>query len=105
ISTPVDDVPPEVLADIFESMIDMSDAGSDSKTLLLIAGVCRRWRAILLAHPQLWTSLRLTIARKTVVRTPDVLEARLHGRLQAWYGRAGGLPLNLHMYLTTTLRK
>ena len=58
---------------------------------LRLGAVCRRWRQLAWATPNLWETLFLTIGPST----RHSLAASLPGLLREWIGRSGALPLTI----------
>ncbi|KAJ7253281.1 hypothetical protein C8J57DRAFT_1137539 [Mycena rebaudengoi] len=81
---PILSIPPEVTSEIFLRYV-----GSPPQSPLLLASVCRSWRAIALSTCGLWTYLNSTYRT-----APNLAE-----KLQDWLSRAGGLPVDLYIRL------
>ncbi|KAF8882576.1 hypothetical protein BD779DRAFT_1542653 [Infundibulicybe gibba] len=78
--SPLRSFPPELLANIFAAFVTI--APQSSSPLLVLMGVCSRWRRIVLDTPQLWTK---------ITRTSLVIDS--------WIVRSKELPLHLDLDL------
>jgi endogenous inhibitor of DNA gyrase (YacG/DUF329 family) len=89
-------LPSEIMADIFESVVDSSGVVSHLHSPnkpgfftvivpLVFMAVCQRWRTIAQSVPQLWTSIPLHSISLT------------SSMLKEWIDRTGDLPLSVHI--------
>lgn len=89
----INELAAEVLGRVFE--LRQQGVMDDGSSLLQLASVCRHWSEVAKGCPQLWTRVECDLPS-----TEDEWEARLPGivnALERWFGRAGGLPLTLHV--------
>ncbi|KAF7302333.1 hypothetical protein HMN09_00866900 [Mycena chlorophos] len=91
---PIHKLPPELMSLIFlhatDAPVVIGDCPFTSNRPLLPASVCRRWRAICLSTPSLWTSLRVFL------RDVDATaQHQLTDIFELWLVRAGRMPLDL----------
>jgi len=91
-------LPPEIGSQIFHLCLPALDptgyAHHAQKLLLQVLGlgaVCRKWRQLAWATPNLWDILSITISPKRV-RTRG---SSWPGLIKEWLGRSGGLPLTI----------
>lgn len=63
---------------------------SPSYAPLLLCHVCRKWRAVALSSPHLWTTMSVIVRLGVAVPAPDLVSV--------WLRRSGALPLNLALY-------
>ncbi|KAJ7171981.1 hypothetical protein C8R46DRAFT_1084418 [Mycena filopes] len=81
-------IPPELVAEIFLHCIDFEPVTPDVDTApLVLTRVCRRWRAIALSTPELWSYLVVPIH-------PSEAEIAM---CQMWLSRARSTPLSWHL--------
>ncbi|KAF8161822.1 hypothetical protein K438DRAFT_2025734 [Mycena galopus ATCC 62051] len=81
---PISSLPPEIISTIFiHCLPTLGAAPSRMNAPLLVAQICRSWRAIALQTPELWVDISLVCKGRRAV---DILEL--------WTSRAGSLPLN-----------
>jgi hypothetical protein len=64
-TTPIARLPFETLAEIFECTIALDQTEYSSYDLRRLVSVCRRWRAVMIAYPRLWSSLVFTSVEVT----------------------------------------
>ncbi|KAK7048915.1 hypothetical protein R3P38DRAFT_2872030 [Favolaschia claudopus] len=87
---PVARLPPEILSHIFkfcnQPLHDNHILAAPSRTPLLLLGVCRLWRDIVLSCPLLWTSVCFN------AHPGGTNYAKL---VSAWLGRSRALPLDI----------
>ncbi|KAF7302349.1 hypothetical protein HMN09_00868500 [Mycena chlorophos] len=90
-------LPPELMSLIFlhatDAPVVIGDCPFKSNRPLLPASVCRRWRAICLSTPALWTSLRVFL--RDVDPTAQHQLADVLDLFELWLVRAGRMPLDL----------
>ncbi|KAJ7029805.1 hypothetical protein C8F04DRAFT_1264525 [Mycena alexandri] len=95
---PVVTLPPEITAEIFLHYVDtahighhgnlpVAPGGTGGHGPLLLASICRAWRAIALDLQPIWSKFDLPTGPSTVSSTQKLLEC--------WLPRAGGHPLDL----------
>ncbi|KAF8161806.1 hypothetical protein K438DRAFT_307591 [Mycena galopus ATCC 62051] len=81
---PISSLPPGTISTIFiHCLPTLGAAPSRMNSPLLVAQICRSWRAIALQTPELWVDISLVCKGRRAV---DILEL--------WTSRAGSLPLN-----------
>ncbi|KII92014.1 hypothetical protein PLICRDRAFT_104006, partial [Plicaturopsis crispa FD-325 SS-3] len=61
-------LPPELLSEIFVHCLPEDTTPNVRRAPLLLGRVCRRWRAISLSTPQLWSSISITLHKDTPAR-------------------------------------
>ncbi|KAJ3508434.1 hypothetical protein NLJ89_g5754 [Agrocybe chaxingu] len=97
-------LPPELVSRVFlaclpENKNNLRKAGNlDSLVLpirqssapLLLASICKRWRQLALATPQLWSSILVQLRPENVPYQTKVVEQ--------WLSRSGCVPLSLHIF-------
>jgi len=91
-------LPPEIGSHIFylclpslDTPMSTSTPGQEWKRPLKLGAVCRKWRQLAWATPNLWSTLLLKIKPST----PRSLAESLPDLLREWLGRSGLLPLTL----------
>ncbi|KAJ7728352.1 hypothetical protein B0H16DRAFT_1428647 [Mycena metata] len=96
---PVLDLPPEVTAEIFLYCVNTAYIGNDGNLTiaprlsteghgpLILASVCRAWRAIALGLRPIWSKFHLRTGLNTTSSTQKLLEC--------WLPRTGGHPLDV----------
>ena len=93
-------LPPEIGSHIFSLSLPTLDNGENRfeathrerrKWTLRLGAVCRKWRQLAWATPNLWETLFLAIGPLT----RRSLAASLPGLLREWIGRSGALPLTI----------
>ncbi|KIK56200.1 hypothetical protein GYMLUDRAFT_263869 [Collybiopsis luxurians FD-317 M1] len=83
---PIRNVPLDILREVF---LQVSEDDPKAKAGWLFAAVCRRWRALALETPRLWTRIRLVTS---LDQSADVV--------RLWLERAGPtMPLDIEIYL------
>lgn len=93
--TPILRFPPEVLSEIFQhcmefpNIVQYSWPQRDVHTPVFLASVCRSWRAVMLAHPKLWSSIALTLRPKDIKRHIALLDL--------YFSRSASHPLCLYL--------
>ncbi|KAF7326130.1 hypothetical protein MKEN_00464500 [Mycena kentingensis (nom. inval.)] len=88
---PIDKIPPEILSKIFVLCLPSSpEPPLLSKAPLLLGTVCSRWRAIALATPALWATLKLRDTSRAA-----------NSILTTWLLRAGAVPLDYDLTATS----
>ncbi|KAF8181284.1 hypothetical protein BJ912DRAFT_979953 [Pholiota molesta] len=98
-------LPPEIVADIFafcipaDAMdIDLQHITFDSRQVirapLILSAVCRYWRTIAHAAPQLWQTLFLCPLTLSSHSFPQPRS------IQKWIDRAGSLPLSISLHVS-----
>ncbi|KAJ7171987.1 hypothetical protein C8R46DRAFT_991904 [Mycena filopes] len=86
--TPPSPLPPELVAEIFLHCIEFEPVTPDVDTApLVLTRVCRRWRAIALSTPELWSYLVVPIH----LSEDDI------AMYQMWLSRACRTPLSLRL--------
>ncbi|KAJ6570808.1 hypothetical protein DFH09DRAFT_1462705 [Mycena vulgaris] len=75
---PVLTLPPEITTNIFVQCIPGDPAPSPYTAPLLIAQICRQWRAIAFATPTLWQSITLDYGYRPICHCGTLLEMWLH---------------------------
>ncbi|KAF9480630.1 hypothetical protein BDN70DRAFT_877323 [Pholiota conissans] len=83
-------LPPELTTYVFSLCIH-----GDIHTMrvpLHLSAVCRLWRNIAHAAPQLWNAIGLKVSRSSSFPPPPLMEE--------WLQRAGALPLSLDLYVS-----
>ncbi|KDR86104.1 hypothetical protein GALMADRAFT_235339 [Galerina marginata CBS 339.88] len=98
-------VPSEIISSIFHHFISgvyvstewnsadqdcQIESNGDAHTPFILGAVCRTWRNIALATPQLWRSISISLG-------PDNFPARVK-IAQQWLLRSGDLPLSIHIH-------
>ena len=63
--SPISQLPPEVLTEIFRMTFQGSADSTQRITPLFFGGICKEWREIAWSTPLLWNSLCLSVSRKT----------------------------------------
>ena len=100
--------PPEIASHIFRlSLPTLKNGEDDPKGVhgqwsirkewavpLKLGSVCRKWRELAWATPDLWTTLYIRIKPSM---TPSTAES-LPGLLREWLGRSGVLPLTIYFF-------
>ncbi|KAF6744907.1 hypothetical protein DFP72DRAFT_927138 [Ephemerocybe angulata] len=81
---PINDLPVEVLGDIFSSVVQTTELTIESQVTTLCL-VCKAWRDVALATPSLWAQ----VTKKEMNRPLDV------EMLRTWFLRARGHPKSL----------
>jgi len=88
-------LPPEIGSHIFYLSMPSIDSSIwdpwEPQILLKLGAVCRKWRQLAWATPNLWVALRLEIKPST----PLSLAESLPDLLREWLGRSGPLPLTV----------
>ena len=94
-------LPPEIGSHIFSLCLPTLDHGEQDYSVkqipvewavpLRLGAVCRRWRQLAWATPNLWVTLSLAIGPST----RRSLAESLPGLLREWIGRSGALPLTI----------
>ncbi|KAJ3544577.1 hypothetical protein NMY22_g2732 [Coprinellus aureogranulatus] len=90
--TSLHDIPPEVLAGIFDR-VGLHDDDASARTRIALASVCEAWRDTVYSSPQFWTTLRFSFRRS--LSLPE--ELRLVAYMENWFSRAGSLLLDLEL--------
>ncbi|ESK83438.1 hypothetical protein Moror_15576 [Moniliophthora roreri MCA 2997] len=92
LSIPLVQMPPEVLALVFERCVEIDTGGhvlSSHAMPWVLSQTCRRWRSIALSTPSLWQIVRLDT---------NIVENHNHGSpldmLQTWLERSQPLPIS-----------
>ncbi|KAJ7886637.1 hypothetical protein B0H14DRAFT_2182711, partial [Mycena olivaceomarginata] len=62
---------------------------------LLLCGICRQWRAIAIATPELWRAIQISVSDE---HTSYEAAAQLE-LLKTWLSRSGGCPLSMDLSL------
>ncbi|KAF9063820.1 hypothetical protein BDP27DRAFT_1189541, partial [Rhodocollybia butyracea] len=94
--SPVRQIPPETLAEIFVQCLppDPPYGLRDlTKAPLLLTTICKDWRHIALTTPRLWNSLHIHLP---VRLTAEACAKRVQGVI-AWLERSGSLPLSISL--------
>ncbi|KAJ7160936.1 hypothetical protein C8R46DRAFT_1284700 [Mycena filopes] len=87
----LDSLPPELLSEIFtECLPTYSAVPAASRAPLLLAGVCREWRAIALSTPSIWSTFILPVNMGTMTDNSPILRL-----FDAWIARGGNYPLTM----------
>lgn len=96
---PIKRLPPEILSEVFERCLDTMNSGvslsitaRNKEAPLLLARVCRSWRAIVHGTPRLWRDIFVNVCDG---RYSDEIRRDALPVLQTWLEHSGGLPLNL----------
>lgn len=96
---PIKRLPPELLSEIFERCLDVENprilfsmTARSKEAPLLLARVCRSWRAITYSTPRLWRDIFVNVCDG---RYSDELRKDTLPVLQTWLAHSGSLPLNL----------
>ena len=96
---PMHRLPAELLSQIFSRYCDNINAYSSEnpfssdnsssfrKHPFTLAKVCRRWRAIVLSTPQIWSQFRVKFNERNIKRCATMT--------QAWFSKSGACPLSL----------
>ncbi|KAJ7622571.1 hypothetical protein DFH06DRAFT_1009508, partial [Mycena polygramma] len=95
IAYPVHLLPPEIIARIFVDCLPVHGRVRPSPTAppLLLAQICRDWRAIALGTCELWRSLDIVFIQRAGDKT-DVPNAGALPIMKTWLSRAKGQPLS-----------
>ncbi|KAJ7177437.1 hypothetical protein C8R43DRAFT_1193452, partial [Mycena crocata] len=88
---PVLELPPEITSEIFLQCV-LPTGSASHHTPLVLASVCRLWRAVALSTCRIWTQLRFGWESTPPMAVID--------RLECWILRAGGIPVDLEIRLT-----
>ncbi|KAJ6578426.1 hypothetical protein B0H19DRAFT_891462, partial [Mycena capillaripes] len=89
--SPVRRLPEDVAREIFIAcMPDSPNSMSPQEPSLLLCHICRPWRRLALATPQLWASLDIIISKKS--QSKELAE-----RATCWLSRSGALPLSISL--------
>ncbi|KAJ6510403.1 hypothetical protein C8R45DRAFT_387774 [Mycena sanguinolenta] len=88
---PVFTLPFEIIAQIFVYCLPPEDDALPWRTEapLLLAAICREWRATALTTPELWATVYLSLRPHSVRKVTPMLKF--------WLPRAGGLPLSISL--------
>ncbi|KAF9241092.1 hypothetical protein BU15DRAFT_45249, partial [Melanogaster broomeanus] len=94
VRSPVQRIPPEILAYIFDlCVIRGSDPQPTSaQAPLYLARVCGTWREIAHSCPHLWTHINISFSEKCTNRATDVSKASL--ALDVWLKMSSTLPIS-----------
>ncbi|KIM38241.1 hypothetical protein M413DRAFT_248588 [Hebeloma cylindrosporum] len=82
----IQNIPPEVLSNIFHFFIS-SGSELDPSSPLILGAICGRWRAIAWATPSLWTSITIILNATSLGNKQQLA--------REWLSRAGQLPLSI----------
>ncbi|KAF8335203.1 hypothetical protein F5887DRAFT_989397, partial [Amanita rubescens] len=85
----INQLPCEILAEVFWNCVSETTWMSCASAPLLLCRVCSSWRALALATPKIWTTIRINICNSTM--NPSVAAHVT----DAWLKRSQSLPLTL----------
>ncbi|KAJ7151822.1 hypothetical protein C8R43DRAFT_1004451 [Mycena crocata] len=89
ITYPVLELPPEIISEIFLLCL-LPNGYASRHTPLVLASICRLWRAVALSTCRLWTQLNFGWRPNPTA---------VVNRLECWILRAGGIPVDLEIHL------
>lgn len=84
--SPISQLPPEVLTEIFRLTCHLSENTNQVISPLFFGGICKDWRELAWSTPLLWNSISLNVSRKTLGLHVNLL-------LREWLLRAKSSPL------------
>lgn len=100
--SPVRQIPPETLAEIFVHCLPDSSYSYPVRDLnqapLILTIICRDWRRIALSTPQLWNTLHVYLPPLLGI---DTCSQRIAG-IELWLNRSGSLPLSISFHGSTS---
>ncbi|KAF9265737.1 hypothetical protein L218DRAFT_1075311 [Marasmius fiardii PR-910] len=100
--TPARRIPMEILQQIFRVGLDPFPVIHGSSAPLLFGQVCRYWREVAYATPELWTSVHIVVPTTGMAQySEDALLLRGRSLLDftiAWLDRAGERPLQISIF-------
>ncbi|KXN87357.1 hypothetical protein AN958_08909 [Leucoagaricus sp. SymC.cos] len=76
--SPIEHMPPELLCEIFRWCVEPYQDVSTSEAPLVLLGVCKRWRAVVLTHSRLWTNFSINITELGPTPPVSALQQELH---------------------------
>ncbi|KAJ7901110.1 hypothetical protein B0H14DRAFT_1363984 [Mycena olivaceomarginata] len=95
---PILTLAPEIVSEIFLNFIPVYPDCPPTFGLyspLLLCGICRQWRAIAIATPELWRAIQISVSDE---HTSYEAAAQLE-LLKTWLSRSGGCPLSMDLSL------
>ncbi|KAJ7320705.1 hypothetical protein DFH08DRAFT_818965 [Mycena albidolilacea] len=95
---PVLTLPPEIVSEIFVAFLPTYPDCPPTFGLhspLLLCQICRHWRAIAIATPELWRAIQISVSRES---GKAVAQLEL---LKTWLSRSGSCPLSINFSFQT----
>lgn len=90
---PIRRLPAELLLEIFRHIIPsrssyrIDDVPRRHSTVLTLAQICTRWRAVVISTPDFWSSMKLYVSDRVLRMAPTMVPV--------WFTRMGNQPLSL----------